>query len=129
MTAAVLDASAVLALILGEPGKDQIEAVIENCVIAAVNLTEVVGYLCRNGADERTIREMLTGLQLAVVAFDAELGYAAGILEPVTRSAGLSLGDRACLSLARRLGVKALTTDRSWLRVSSAAEVDVELIR
>jgi ribonuclease VapC len=48
---------------------------------------------------------------------------------PKTRSAGLSLGDRACLALAVRLGTKALTADRSWSRIARAVGVEVELIR
>lgn len=48
-------------------------------------------------------------------------------LRPVTKPHGLSLADRACLVLADRLGVPALTTDREWARADVAAEV--QLIR
>jgi PIN domain nuclease of toxin-antitoxin system len=41
----------------------------------------------------------------------------------LTRQHGLSLGDRACLGLARRLGLPALTADRAWLDVNSGVEV------
>ena len=47
----------------------------------------------------------------------------------VTRPAGLSLGDRACLVLAKRLGAKAMTTDRAWTRIAEAVGVEVEVIR
>jgi len=129
VTTAVIDASAVIALILGEPGAASIEAVIADCAITTVNLAEVAGYFARNGAAEPAIRDMLDALRLDEAPFDSELAYSTGLLVPLTRSAGLSLGDRACLALGRRLGVKAITTDRSWLRVADAVGVTVELIR
>ncbi len=129
MSLAVVDASAVIALILGEPGARRIEGIIADCAITTVNLAETVGYFARNGAAEPAIREMLDALRLETVLFDPELAYVAGVLLPVTREAGLSLGDRACLALARRLSVRAITTDRSWARIATAAQVEVELIR
>jgi ribonuclease VapC len=129
VSVAVVDASAVLALLLNEPGAGRIAPIISECALSSVNQAEIVGYLARNGASEAAIREMLTGLRLEVVAFDAELAFAAGLLLPATRTAGLSLGDRACLALARRLAVQALTTDRSWLSIARAVGVEIELIR
>jgi ribonuclease VapC len=67
----------------------------------------------------------VTGIE--VVPFDADDARAAGELSLVTRDAGLSLGDRACLALARRLDVPAVTADRAWLNVD--AGVDVVCVR
>ena len=58
-----------------------------------------------------------------------DLAYRAGALEPVTRREGLSLGDRACLALAERHGVPALTADRSWAAAGARLGIAVELIR
>ncbi len=129
MILAVLDASALIALILREPGAEKVEAILTDSAVSAVNLAEVVGFLARNGAAEPDIRGMVDAVEPELVPFDAELAYAAGLLVPATRAAGLSLGDRACLALARRPGVRALTTDRVWLRVAAAVKVEVELIR
>jgi ribonuclease VapC len=126
---AVADASLIIALMLGEPRATEIEAIIAECVVTTVNLAEVVGYFARNGALESDIRSMLDGLRLNLVPFDADLAYVAGLLLPMTRRAGLSLGDRACLALARRLGVRAVTTDRAWLRVAEAVGVGVDVVR
>jgi PIN domain nuclease of toxin-antitoxin system len=60
---------------------------------------------------------------------DLTAALAAGHLRPATRGAGLSLGDRSCLALARTLGLPALTADRSWLGVADAVGVRVEMIR
>jgi ribonuclease VapC len=57
---------------------------------------------------------LVGGLPTDVHAFDGEAAYAAGELRRLTRSAGLSFGDRACLALAIRLGVRAMTADRAW---------------
>jgi ribonuclease VapC len=61
------------------------------------------------------------------VPFDDDLAFAAAALRPETRAAGLPLGDRACLALARRRNRAVLTADRAWARVSVG--VDVRLIR
>ena len=48
-------------------------------------------------------------------------------LWPKTSPAGLSLGNRACLSLAQRLGLPAFTADRSWAILNLG--IEVRLIR
>ena len=48
-------------------------------------------------------------------------------LRPITKAQGLSLADRACLVLAARLGVPALTTDRTW--ADTEVDAEVKLIR
>ena len=129
MTAAVLDASALLALILGEPGGDKVRSVLTNCAMTAVNLGEVVGHFARIGSPETDIRLMLDPLPFVRVALDEELAFIAGLMLPATRRAGLSFGDRACLALANKLGVRALTADHAWQRIGTAVGVEVELIR
>ena len=128
MTVAVLDASALIALIMSEPGAEAVAAVIADAAATTVNLAEVVGYLARNGATQQAIRAMLAALRFEIVPFDGELAYSTGLLLPATRP-GLSLGDRACLALARRRGVKVMTTDGSWSRIARAVGVEVQLIR
>jgi PIN domain nuclease of toxin-antitoxin system len=51
------------------------------------------------------------------------------MLLPITKSVGLSFGDRACLALAQRLGGTALTADRAWMKIAGATGVAVELVR
>jgi ribonuclease VapC len=129
MTLAVLDASALLALLLGEPGSERVRAVLAESALTVVNFGEVVGHFARNGAAERDIRLVLDPLPVDLVVFDEELAFAAGLLLPATRRAGLSFGDRACLALASRLGVRALTADRSWQSIAEAIGVEIDLIR
>jgi PIN domain nuclease of toxin-antitoxin system len=129
MTVAVLDASALLALLLAEPGQTRVQEVLAHSAVTSVNIAEVIGHFARHGATQQQIRSVLDPLPVDRVPFDEDLAYRAGLLTPVTRSAGLSFGDRACLALAHRLGVVALTVDRAWSDISRAAGVSVELIR
>jgi ribonuclease VapC len=121
----VLDASALLALMKAERGAERVAAVIDRAVIGAVNLAEVVSKFLREEIAIGVVREWLAGLELEVRPFDRELAYAAGVLVPTTRGRGLSLGDRACLALARELGRTALTTDRAWRDLDVGVEIEV----
>ena len=125
----MLDASALLALLLDEPGAGRVTALLDDAAISAVNLSEVVGQYARRGIAVSEIRRMLSLFSIQVIPFDDALAFDAGLLVPKTRSAGLSLGDRACLALALQLGATALTADRSWSRISRAIGVEIELIR
>ena len=127
MPEVVLDASALLAMLNAEPGADVVAEAIPGGVISAVNLSEVVAKLCEAGMPEDVIYQALQPLGLQIETFDEEQAYQAGLLRTATQNAGLSLGDRACLNLARRLGVAALTADRTWSGVSMGATV--KLIR
>jgi PIN domain nuclease of toxin-antitoxin system len=121
----VLDASAVLALIQGEPGGQRVRTVVRQAALNSVNLTEVVTKLIARGVSVSEVREILLGIELFVHAHDEELAVEAGALHAITRRQGLSLGDRACLALARRLAAPALTTDRAWSRVEVGVAIEV----
>src|SRR5437588_832956 len=100
----VLDASALLVLLKGETGSERVvEAITDGASISAVNFSEVVGKLRDGGMPEEAIHESLDPLELDVVQFDMKLAYRAALLGSLTKNAGLSLGDRACLALAQHL--------------------------
>lgn len=118
MSAAVLDASALLALLFAEPGAEQVaEAIASGAVASTVNLSEVAAVLSRRGRDARRLIGSVTD-QIEVSVFEVSDALAAAELIKPTSSAGLSLGDRTCLALAARLRLPALTADRAWLSVS-----------
>lgn len=124
----VLDTSALLALLLREPGSEQVdEAVTAGAAIGAVNLSEVVAKLSERGLPEVSIHEALNSIEMEVVDFTAELAFRAGLLRQLTRQAGLSLGDRACLALAQTLQLPVLTADRAWQGL--VANIAVRVIR
>ncbi len=121
----VLDASALLALIQGEPGARRVRAVVREAALSSVNLTEVVTKLVTKGMLLEEVHEILDGIELRVHAHDEQLAIDAGAMSAETQRLGLSLGDRACLALARRLGATALTTDRAWGRVDVGVAIEV----
>jgi PIN domain nuclease of toxin-antitoxin system len=123
----VLDASAILVLLNDEPGAAVVAEALEEGVVSAVNLSEVVAKLLEAGVPRGEAENALGGLGLEVHAFDEGAAWAAGGLRAGTKKAGLSLGDRACLALARDLGIPALTADTAWAKVS--ASVEVRLLR
>ena len=125
----VLDASALLCLINGEPGAERVAGVLSAAAISAVNLAEVASKLNELGADADTARALLAPLHLAVVPFDEGAALATGALRAATRGRGLSLGDRACLALATRRAAVALTTDKAWADLGKRLGVAVEMLR
>ena len=127
MSKVVLDASAVLAVLRQEPGADRVMTRISGAIISAVNYAEVVTRLASKGSDLAQVLIDLDNLLRDVRAFDQEQAQAAGMLEASTRLFGLSLGDRACLVLANRLGLPVLTADQVWAKLDIG--VSIELIR
>ena len=125
MAKTVLDASALLAFLNGEPGAGIVAEALPDSTVSAINVSEVVAKLAEAGMPEEAIREALQGLLLDVVPFDLEQAYVAGLLRPPTKSVGLSLGDRGCLSLAQVLGLPTLTADRTWEQLAGGIEVRV----
>lgn len=110
----VLDASALLALINQEPGSEKVAAVISTACMSSVNVAEVVSKLMDKGFSEVEIWEIFEALKVLIIPFDEEQGFIAGLLRANTKSLGLSLGDRACLSLAIQQKLSVLTADRVW---------------
>lgn len=125
----VLDASALLAALLDEPGCEVVDAVINGARMSTVNLSEVVAHFARLGAEAEQINELLADLPISYVLPDRQTAFDAGLMRVVGDTVGLSLGDRMCLALGRRSGGRVLTADRSWAQVAEQLEIDVQLIR
>ena len=128
MSNVVLDASALLAALQGEPGEQRVVQAIETgAMISAVNLSEVVAKLSNDGLSDAEVREALAAVQVEIEPFEEQSAYDAGFLRVRTKSFGLSLGDRSALALALRLKCPLLTTDRA--RANLGIGVDVRVIR
>ncbi len=121
----MLDASAVLAFVKDETGADRVDELMRagEAVVSAVNLAEAVSKLTDDGWPIERVRSGIATTGARSVAFLVEDAYIAGLLRERTRHRGLSLGDRACLALALRLGAPALTADRSWGELELGIEV------
>lgn len=128
--AMVLDASALLALFNDEPGADAVMRTLElPCLLSAANHTEVLTKLLDIGLSPADAATVMTSVELRIVAFDAAQSADAAWLRTATRKVGLSLGDRACLALARAEGAAVLTADKPWLQIALAVGLKVQCIR
>ena len=126
----VLDASALLALFNDEPGAQVVlDALAGDCLVSAVNQTEVLTKLLDKGLSKAEAASVMESVEIQVLAFDAGQSLEAAWLRRETRTVGLSLGDRACLALARSRKAVALTADRPWSQVADAVGVTVRCIR
>ena len=122
----VLDASALIAFLFDEVGADRVQQAIEDsALINSVNLAEVASKLVDFGYDDSNIKPTLAIANLTVVDLDTDLAIGIGLLRRLTRSVGLSLGDRACLALAQSLELPALTADRNWANLNLGIEIEL----
>ena len=125
MNKVVLDSSALMALLNQETGASFVAENLADSAISAVNLSEVVTKLCTKGMPENKVRSVLEALGFEVIAFEETQAYQCGWLSSSTKKLGLSLGDRACLSLAKMLSLPVLTADRTWTGLSVGVSVKV----
>jgi PIN domain nuclease of toxin-antitoxin system len=131
--ASVLDASALMAVLHDEDGASMVmEAIGEGAAISVANWAEVLSKLAeagRNPEDASTELRRAEGPRraLTIEPMTAADCITIARLRPITKAQGLSLADRACLALAQRLRVPALTADREW--AAADVEAEVRLIR
>jgi PIN domain nuclease of toxin-antitoxin system len=129
-----LDASALLAVMLNEPGHERVSAVLNSASIHAVNVAEVIAKLMRAGVPLEEARESVDEIHLKI-GEEFSLGQAAacGALIAETRKQGLSLGDCICLTSAALADRVAVTAERRWKelegRQCGGVALRVELIR
>ena len=91
----------MLALLNEEPGADDVEQVVSQSAISAVNVSEVAAKLTDHGMPMLDVRQVISDLGIYVESF--------GLIEALEVAemrrelpADLSLGDRACLSALAR---------------------------
>lgn len=122
-----------MALIHKENGQSAVAAALAGrSAISVVNWAEVLSKVAERGGDpvalELDYRESgFIGRTLVIEGMTEADCVQVARLRPLTIRQGMSLADRACLALAVRLGVPALTTDRSW--AEAEIEAEVQLIR
>jgi ribonuclease VapC len=130
MSVCVIDTSAIMAYLNAEKGADTSEGWLDQgAAISALCIQETMANLVRKDVDRESALEMIEALGLATHPLDFALAVEGGVLIAVTQSKGLSDGDRACLSLARKLGLPAVTADRVWAEIADEVGVEVVLVR
>jgi PIN domain nuclease of toxin-antitoxin system len=111
----VLDASALMALLFGEPGSEVLTLeFLQDSVISTVNLAEIQSVLVNRGVPQQDAWQEACAYVPVIEPFTMSHAKLAGSLVAQTRSHGLSLGDRACLALGITLDAPVYTTDQAW---------------
>ncbi len=124
----VLDSSALIAVVSLEPGYQRVAELISRSSISAINLAETINKLIQKVPTVDAVRSLLAHLELTVEDWSEDLAYQSGEFSQFNKSHGLSLGDRACLTLAKQLHATVVTSDRAWRRLPSLG-VSVMLFR
>ncbi len=129
MSEFVLDASAVLAVLFGEPGAELVYNAMNNSHISVVNLSEVYATLLDGGMTFDDAEELVDPLPFRIRTYRDGHAKQTAQLRPLTRHLGLSLGDRACLTCALSALLPVLTADRRMAEASGLLGLDIRLIR
>ncbi len=123
----VLDTSAVLAVLLDEPGAEVVIAVMHDAEMSIVNLCEVLTKTVKAGGDAETVRAIVESYDIRIRPFEIVHALEVARLRPLTSHKGLGLGDRACLAQGRFSACPVLTGDRHWTALDIG--VDIRRIR
>ena len=125
----VLDASAMLATLLDEPGGDDVYEVMNDSHISVINLSEVYATLLDGGMSFELAQQIISPLPVRVRTFRDGHAWQTAKLRPLTRQFGLSLGDRACITTAMFADLPILTSDRRMAEAKDVLGIDIRMIR
>jgi ribonuclease VapC len=130
----LLDASALLAVMLDEPGQELVQAILDRSSIHAVNVAEVVNKLMREGVPYDEAFTSIEELQVPVIQeFGLEQAVDCGQLIAATRKLGLGLGDCLCMTVAAWRRATAITAERIWTKLEGRQlgrnSIRIQLIR
>lgn len=114
----VLDASALLAYLQDEPGGEVVADILPDAVMSSVNWAEVIQKCVAAGVGIEGLGDDLKLLGLRIEPLTEKDAEVVGQLWQQTRNFGLSLGDRACLSLGLKLKAPVLTADQAWQQLN-----------
>ncbi len=133
-TGAVLDASAVLALLYAEPGGQAVAEYLEGGVISSINMAEVLQKIRQRSttaAESGDAPAVFAGLGLRVhPTFTETNAVRSAEIWSAAQHLGLSLADRCCLAIAGALpGGFAITADTAWTKLPEELGIRVRCIR
>jgi ribonuclease VapC len=120
---AVLDASALLAVMFKERGAENVIARLPGSMVSAVNLSETVTKSVDAGMTLEEARLVASAFPCEIIPFEGELAYLAASLRTATRAFGVSMADRACLALGLNTGHPVVTADRQWDKFNVGVKV------
>ena len=127
MTRRILDTSVIMAIVLGEAGQENAARLAPGSLLSSVNLAEIITKCVEKAVPFEVAQRYIGESGIDIVGFDADQAVLAGELFKRARKGVLSLGDRACIATAVRLGATVVTADRVWAELDLPCEI--ELIR
>ena len=110
----ILDASALLALLQGEPGADKVQAVLHRAIINTVNWSEVIQKLSVHDPDVADIRPEMELTGLRILPFSVAQAEICASLWQQAKPFGLSLADRSCVATGIDCKMDVMTADKIW---------------
>jgi ribonuclease VapC len=129
LSAVVLDASALVALLRGESGAPIVADNVRSAAVSAVNFGEAAQRQYKAGTSRQEFEDVIAPLNLNIVSVDRAMALDAADMREIGRQKGLSQADCICLALAKRMGVAAMTADQKWLEIAGAVGVEVRVVR
>jgi PIN domain nuclease of toxin-antitoxin system len=96
---------------------------LDNAVVSAVKFSEVVTVLARKGFGQEEVIKSLKETFLHIEEFNTEQAIIAASIDEITKEYGLSLGDRACLALAKSKNLPVLTADSVWEKLYIGSKI------
>lgn len=125
----VLDASALLALLLSEPGEEMVMEALPEAVMTETNLAEVYFALSRRGVPETEITAAVGKTTIDLLPASDERAAITCRLTDAALKNGLSNADRTCLAAGIVLDVPILTADKAWSKIGAINGLNVVQIR
>ncbi len=119
-----LDASALLALLRKEKGREKVALALTEGVMSVVNLAEVLQKFRR---EKKTVEGLVAELEIAGMRWDTPTILDAAVVAELGVMKDISLADRFCIALGARLGVPVLTADRNW--ADHEMPIEIEFVR
>lgn len=133
MNKIVVDSSVILALVNSELKDDTLEHLVQhNSIICAVNYAEILSKFVENSKNDN-VEEFDKLLRFTyckrIYQTDLELNLIVGMLSSYRKKYNLSLGDRYCIALGKKLKLPVYTADKIWVNLKSEYNIDIRLIR
>lgn len=123
--AAVLDSSALLALMRNESGSARIAEILPIAIVSTVSFAEIEAKLVAAGLTEQQAWWHISQLCCESAPFDDEQARIAGGLARLAPRFHLSFAERACLALALQRKATAYSTNPSWNELNLDIETEV----
>jgi PIN domain nuclease of toxin-antitoxin system len=128
---AVLDASAIYAIIKNESGNLKVSDVLGHSIATTYNIAEVVNKMVlKKQAPYKEAWLLLESMIPNIYPIDIEISeLATSFSEIIDSSYGISLGDKFCLALGKLLNKPIYTADRAWKEFENKLDISINLIR